>query len=93
MKLKALKGAVIGCLSLTLPLSAVAQDATKPQKAAGDNRQHKFLGTEYNSTQSLAYRWLDIAQEATAREVDLHAARPTIIARTLEIWATAMYDA
>lgn len=43
--------------------------------------------------QSLAYRWLDIAEEATAREVDRRAARPTIISRTLAIWATAMYDA
>ena len=43
--------------------------------------------------QSLAYRWLDIAEEATAREVDRHAARPTIISRTLAVWATAMYDA
>lgn len=42
---------------------------------------------------SIAYRWLDIAEEATAREVDRHAARPTIISRTLAIWATAMYDA
>jgi hypothetical protein len=43
--------------------------------------------------QNLAYRWLDIAQEATAREVDRNAPRPTVIARTLEIWATAMFDA
>jgi hypothetical protein len=43
--------------------------------------------------QTLAYRWLDIAQEATAREVDRDTPRPTIISRTLAIWATAMYDA
>ena len=42
---------------------------------------------------SLAYRWLDVAQEATAREVDRNAPRPTVIARTLAIWATSMYDA
>jgi hypothetical protein len=46
-----------------------------------------------SNSQSLAYRWLDIAQEATAREVDRNAPRPTIISRTLAIWATAMYDA
>jgi hypothetical protein len=56
------------------------------------SRLHKFLG-EQSGDQSLAYVWLDIAQEATARDVELHTARPTIIARTLEIWATAMYDA
>jgi hypothetical protein len=42
---------------------------------------------------SVAYRWLDIALEATAREVDLHGARPTILSRTLAIVTTAMYDA
>lgn len=45
------------------------------------------------NAQSLAYRWLDIAQETTAREVDRNSPRPTIISRTLAIWATAMYDA
>ena len=44
-------------------------------------------------SQTLAYRWLDIAQEATAREVDRHSPRPTVVSRTLAIWATAMYDA
>jgi hypothetical protein len=54
---------------------------------------HKFLGIEDTSNVSLAYRWLDIAQEATARDVERYGARPTILARTLAIWATAMYDA
>ncbi|HYO75681.1 MAG TPA: haloperoxidase, partial [Thermoanaerobaculia bacterium] len=42
---------------------------------------------------SAAYAWLDVAQEATAREVDRNGARPTIISRTLAIALTAMYDA
>lgn len=42
---------------------------------------------------STAYQWLDIAQEATAREVSRNAPRPTVIARAHSIWATAMYDA
>jgi hypothetical protein len=42
---------------------------------------------------SAAYEWLDISLEATAREVDRHGARPTIISRTLAIGLTAMYDA
>jgi hypothetical protein len=46
-----------------------------------------------SKNESLACRWLDIAQEATAREVDRNAPRPTIISRTLAIWATSMYDA
>jgi hypothetical protein len=43
--------------------------------------------------QSIAYRWLDIAQEATARDVERSSPRPTVISRTLAIWATAAYDA
>lgn len=46
-----------------------------------------------NAEQSLAYRWLDIAQEATARDVERSTPRPTVVSRTLAIWATAMYDA
>ena len=44
-------------------------------------------------TPSAAYQWLDISLEATAREVDRHGARPTILSRTLAIALTAMYDA
>lgn len=45
------------------------------------------------SENSAAYQWLDIALEATAREVDRHGARPTIISRTLAVAVTGMYDA
>jgi hypothetical protein len=54
---------------------------------------HHSLPIEDKSNVSLAYVWLDIAEEATARDVELHAARPTILSRTLAIWATAMFDA
>jgi hypothetical protein len=37
--------------------------------------------------------WLDIALEATAREVDRNGPRPTILSRTLALPLTAMYDA
>jgi PAP2 superfamily len=40
-----------------------------------------------------AYKWLEVALEATAREVDRVGARPTIISRTLAVALTAMYDA
>ncbi len=43
--------------------------------------------------QNIAYRWLDIAQEATALDIDRVGARPTIISRAHAIWATSMYDA
>jgi hypothetical protein len=42
---------------------------------------------------SAAFDWLDVSLEATAREVDRHGARPTIVSRTLAIAMTAMYDA
>ena len=54
---------------------------------------HRFLAIEDKANVSLAYVWLDICEEATAREVDLHGARPTILSRTMAIWATSMYDA
>lgn len=42
---------------------------------------------------TVAYRWLDILQEVTARDVDKVGARPTIISRQMAIPMTAMYDA
>jgi len=54
---------------------------------------HHFLPVDDKSNVSLAYQWLDIAEEATAREVDAYGARPTVVSRTLAVWATAMYDA
>ncbi len=60
---------------------------------AGEKPLHHFLPVEDKSHLSLAYQWLDIAEEATAREVDAHGARPTVVSRTLAVWATAMYDA
>lgn len=43
--------------------------------------------------QSAAYEWLDIALEATAREHERVAPRPTVGSRMLMIITTAMYDA
>src|SRR5690606_12337793 len=71
-------------------IAALAASAQAEAPAAAEKPLHQFLAGEKVSDVSLAYRWLDIAQEATAREVDLNGARPTIIARTLAIWATAM---
>lgn len=42
---------------------------------------------------SVAYRWLDILQEAAARDVEQHGARPTILSRQMAIPMTAMFDA
>lgn len=42
---------------------------------------------------SFASTWLDVALEATARDVDRNSPRPTVLSRTLAIPLTAMYDA
>jgi hypothetical protein len=42
---------------------------------------------------SVAYEWLDVALEATAREHDKNGPRPTIGSRMLGIVVTAMFDA
>ena len=54
---------------------------------------HQFAPAEHKENVSLAYRWLDICQEAAARDVDRYGARPTILSRQMAIWATAAYDA
>lgn len=43
--------------------------------------------------QNFAYRWLDVVQEASARDVSLYGARPTVLSRQMMIWAVAMFDA
>src|SRR5262245_30826417 len=40
-----------------------------------------------------AYRWLNVALQATAREHERHGARPTIGSRNLGMCTTAMFDA
>jgi PAP2 superfamily len=77
---------------LALCLAALTLWASVPVRAQ-EKPLHRFLPIEDKSSVSLAYIWLDICEEATAREVDLHGARPTILSRTMAIWATAMYDA
>jgi hypothetical protein len=42
---------------------------------------------------SLAYRWLSIVLEASARDVERIGARPTILSRQMAVPLTAMYDA
>lgn len=65
-----------------------AADAPIPDKPL-----HQFLHVDAAANVSLAYKWVDICEEATAREVDLRGARPTILSRTMAMWATAAYDA
>ena len=46
-----------------------------------------------NGKTSLAYKWLDVALEVTANDVDRYGAKPTIQSRQLGIVVHAMYDA
>lgn len=46
-----------------------------------------------NPTPTASYRWLEILLEASGREVDRVGARPTILARSMAIVETAMFDA
>lgn len=43
--------------------------------------------------QNFAWRWLDVMQEAAARDVDRIGARPTVLSHQMMIWAVAMFDA
>ena len=42
---------------------------------------------------SVASEWLDVCQEAAAREVERVGAKPTVLSRQMAIWATAVFDA
>lgn len=86
-------GAALVLQPFTAGISAQEVSSVAIQDTATDKPLHKFLPVDDVSNVSLAYRWLDIAEEATAQEVDANGARPTVLARTLAIWATAMYDA
>jgi hypothetical protein len=78
------KGVLAGLVALLAIAATAGAEEAKPLL---------HMKADSDEDLSLAYRWLDVAQEATAREVDRNGPRPTIIARTLSIWATAMYDA
>lgn len=74
-------------------LIAVSISSQAHAQGNTDKPLHQFLPIDDKSKVSLAYIWLDIAEEATAREVDARGARPTVVSRTLAIWATSMFDA
>src|SRR5712671_438235 len=89
-----LRDRVLFVAVMTISLLRSGEAAVRAQeKPLAGKPLHKFLPIEDKSNVSLAYVWLDIAEEATAQDVDRYGARPTIISRTLAIWATAMYDA
>ncbi len=82
-------------LALLLSLAALAAPPSQAADPDADEGRplHKFLPVADKSSVSLAYQWLDICEEAAARDVDRSGARPTILSRQMAIWATAVYDA
>ena len=75
--------AAIGGLMLVI-------DGPAPVSAKDEGAKQPANGTQ---TKSAAYEWLDIALEATAREHERVAPRPTVGSRMLAIIVTCMYDA
>lgn len=61
--------------------------------AETDKRPAPLVHQAPASSPTAAYRLLDVVLEASARDVDLHRARPTILSRTMAVALTAMYDA
>ena len=73
-------------------VSLAAAKAFTPVNAdSHDENQRSFFSQEHQK--SAAYEWLDVALEATAREHERVAPRPTVGSRMLMIITTAMYDA
>jgi hypothetical protein len=78
------------------PGQAPGKDAKKPDDEVkpGPYAEDPLLpAVERGYKGSGAYRWLNVALQATAREHERHGARPTIGSRNLGIVVTAMYDA
>ena len=83
-----LAGALFGAASLVGagPPAAGGADKATPRPAAAQ-------GAAKPGARSAAYEWLDVALEATAREHERNAPRPTVGSRMLAIAVTAPYDA
>jgi hypothetical protein len=89
--LRLLRRCTVLCLSLLA--ACAAPSPAGPRTSAPP--EYARTGQELlpYERQNLAYRWLDVMQEAAARDVDRHGARPTVLSRQMMLWAVAMYDA
>jgi hypothetical protein len=81
MKLRQRLFALFVLVGLFVPPAAVGLEPSPSAFRRGDHKP------------SAAYEWLDVALEATAREHDRVAPRPTVGSRMLMIITSAMYDA
>jgi hypothetical protein len=77
---------IIGIGSLCLSPYFVPQVLAQTVKLSPESKDAPHI-------KSAAYEWLDVALEATAREHERVAPRPTVGSRMLMIIVTAMYDA
>lgn len=74
------------CVVFGASRPARAQSETAPVASTAARKSGEHV-------KSAAYEWLDVALEATAREHERVAPRPTVGSRMLAIIVTAMYDA
>lgn len=86
MSLTKLGAAVLG-------LICASGIAAPPTAVAADDHADWIRHAEPNPNPSVAYQWLEIMLEASARSVDRVGARPTIISREMAIVVTSMFDA
>jgi hypothetical protein len=85
---------VFALFGATLPFQIVsARIKTNPPRTASAISQSGGSSPDETHVKSAAYEWLDVALEATAREHERVAPRPTVGSRMLAIIVTAMYDA
>ncbi|MGE3171682.1 MAG: vanadium-dependent haloperoxidase [Planctomycetota bacterium] len=77
---------------LTLTLAAACGTTPTPVAAGPEYARTRQEPVPYDR-QNHAWRWLDIMQEAAARDVDRIGARPTVLSHQMMIWAVAMFDA
>ncbi|MBL9077258.1 MAG: vanadium-dependent haloperoxidase [Planctomycetes bacterium] len=79
----------------TFAFAALAVAACSSAPGGGRPPEYARTGQELLAyeRQNQAYRWLDVMQEAAARDVDQFGARPTVLSRQMMLWAVAMFDA
>ena len=77
---------IIGIASVSFSPYFSAKTLAQTIKSSSETKESQHI-------KSAAYEWLDVALEATAREHERVAPRPTVGSRMLAIIVTAMYDA
>ncbi len=79
-------------LLMTAALAAWIVGSVYSSEVTGEKNSGLLVHRAPNPEPTAAYQWLDLLLEASGREVDRNQPRPTILARTMAIVLTAMYD-